>query len=408
MKTIKERHAAISTLLAFALIPLSGFATDVYIPSFPAMTEFFGISRGDIQLSLVAFVVSSGIAQLFVGSLLDTFGRYNLSLSALLIFAISSFVIALSGSLPMLLTMRVIQGMSVAMIVVSKRAYFIDLYAGDQLKHYTSLFSIIWATAPIIAPFLGGLLQHYFGWQSNFYFLGGVTLVLLVLELVYSGETLETFKPFGIRPLLTTYSSVLNKPDYTLSLVILGLSFSMIMLFNMTSPFIIEKVFHQSAVVTGNSALLSGVAVLAGGLLSKFFINRTINDKVWVAGPLLFSLAALATGVMAFMPNLIVMMTMVVLLNIVSGFLFNTFYTYALGRFSSNAGIVSGITGGGTYIMTSVFSYTIVNALHIQNVVWFALGYWLIASLIGIALILFVQSYKRRLLEQIQANPAIL
>src|SRR4051812_15085270 len=144
MKILKESNVAISTVLAFALIPLSGFATDIYIPSFPAMADFFGTSRGDIQLSLVVFVVTNGIGQLFVGSLLDRFGRYRLSLASLFIFALSSFVIAFAGSLTVVLAMRVIQGIAVAFVVVSKRAFFMDVYSGSALKHYTSLFAIIW------------------------------------------------------------------------------------------------------------------------------------------------------------------------------------------------------------------------------------------------------------------------
>src|SRR5690349_14951098 len=99
MKQLSKTHAAISTILAFALIPLSGFATDIYLPSFPAMARFFGTSQADIQLSLVVFIVSSGISQLFVGSLVDSFGRYRLTLSALFIFAITCFVIAVSNSI---------------------------------------------------------------------------------------------------------------------------------------------------------------------------------------------------------------------------------------------------------------------------------------------------------------------
>lgn len=33
MKTLKHENVGISTFLAFALIPISGFAMDVYIPS---------------------------------------------------------------------------------------------------------------------------------------------------------------------------------------------------------------------------------------------------------------------------------------------------------------------------------------------------------------------------------------
>lgn len=400
MKTLKQNHVAISTLLAFALIPLSGFATDVYLPSFPAMTTFFGTSRGDIQLTLIVFVVSNGVSQLFVGTFLDRFGRYKLSLASLLIFALSSFVITLTHSVGVLISMRILQGVAVAMIVVSKRAFFIDLYAGSQLKHYTSLFSIIWATAPIIAPFLGGFLQEYFGWESNFYFLGIVTLVLLVLELVYSGETLKVPQPLQPRQVLSIYSDRLATPDFMVSLVILGIAFSNVIVFNTASPFIIERVFQGSPVTIGNASLFSGLAVLLGGLLSKKFIDSSIFSKMKLIGPLLLLGSFLMVTSMYFYPSLVLMISMVILLHIGSGFTFNTFYTYALGRFTSNAGIASGITGGGAYIITSVISYALTTILEIRDPLTLGTAYLISATLTSVSFILFTLAQKRRMILQ--------
>src|SRR5471030_1913294 len=105
MKTIKEKHRGISTVLAFALIPLSGLATDIYIPSLPSMASHLGVSGSAVQLSLVVFMVSSGISQLFVGSLLDSFGRYKLGIISLLVFAMASFSIALSHNIQVIYLM---------------------------------------------------------------------------------------------------------------------------------------------------------------------------------------------------------------------------------------------------------------------------------------------------------------
>jgi len=407
MKILKESNAAISTVLAFALIPLSGFATDIYLPSFPAMATLFGTNQADIQLSLVVFVVSNGISQLFVGSLLDTFGRYRLSIASLVIFALSCIVIALTQSLPILLGMRVIQGIAIALIVVSKRAFFIDLYTGSKLKHYTSLFSIMWATAPIIAPFLGGFLQQYFGWQSNFYFLGFTTLAILALELIYSGETLKSPQAFKASNLLKIYASKLKTFDFSVSLLILGSAFSMVIVFNMASPFIIQHIFHASAVTIGYCSLLSGVAILAGGLISKSQINRPLINKMRVVAPLLVTFSTLMIITMMYFPSLVTFMIIVILMHMASGFTFNTFYTYALGRFSSNAGIVSGITGGGTYIITSILSFSVVTLLHVQDLLMLGAAYLTLATLISIAFIIFSFAHKRVITAEAQPAPAV-
>jgi DHA1 family bicyclomycin/chloramphenicol resistance-like MFS transporter len=77
MKNLKESHKGFSTLLALALIPLSGFATDIYLPSLPAMAKDLNVSAGAIQLSLVFFMFSLGVSQIFIGSILDSFGRFK-------------------------------------------------------------------------------------------------------------------------------------------------------------------------------------------------------------------------------------------------------------------------------------------------------------------------------------------
>ena len=201
-------------MLAFALIPLSGFATDIYIPSLPAMARNLGVIPANVQLTLVIFMVSSGLAQLFGGSLLDSFGRYRIGLISLTIFTLASFSIAWTGSITLIYLMRAVQGITVALIVVGKRAYFIDLYSGDKLKSYTSLFSIVWAASPIIAPFLGGYLEYWFGWRSNFYFLGIITSVMLLLELFYGGESLQSRNPFRLKNILSIYSETVTSLFY--------------------------------------------------------------------------------------------------------------------------------------------------------------------------------------------------
>ncbi|HEY0655341.1 MAG TPA: MFS transporter [Chryseosolibacter sp.] len=403
MKQLNKNHVFISTILAFALIPLSGFATDIYLPSFPTMAKLFGTSQADIQLSLVVFIVSSGVSQLFVGSIVDSFGRYRLTLASLAIFAITCIVIALSSSITVVLAMRVIQGITVALIVVSKRAFIMDVHSGEKLKHYTSLFSIIWAMAPIVAPFLGGFLHHYFGWQSNFYFLAAATLILIALEIKYSGETIKEYHAFNFKSLVRTYGTKLSTPDFALTLAILGFTYSMVMMYNLASPFIIEQVFDQSPVVTGNAALLSGLAILVGGLISKATIKKSIFNKMKIATPLLVLFPLLLIVTMTYFQSLSLMITIVFLLHVVSGFTFNTFYAYAFGRFSTHAGIVSGLTGGGLYIITSIVSYSMAGLLQVQTPLMLGVGYAIVTLLILSAFVGFTY-YKPNLNEHVSSE----
>ena len=376
MKTIKEEHRRIVNILSFSLIPLAGFATDIYLPSLPSMTISLHASASQIQLSLLLFMASAGVSQLFVGSLLDSFGRYRLSNSALFIFSIASFLIGLFPDLHVLYLMRIVQGVAASFVLVARRAYFMDTYSGDQLKRYTSLFSIIWATAPIIAPFLGGYLQKAFGWQSSFYMLGILPLVILVLTIKYGGESAKDLQPLRVKPLLGVYSSLLTTKDFALALVILGLNYGMVLLFGMASPFIIEHQWHQTPVVTGYCALVSGVAMMAGGIISRSMLRIPLEKKLPIALGVQLTSGAFAIIIsVSGLTNIYVMMSFVILQHGVAGFVFNNLFAYSLGRFSRNAGIVAGMTGGASYIISSFSSYGTASFFAVTNQTMLALGY---------------------------------
>jgi DHA1 family bicyclomycin/chloramphenicol resistance-like MFS transporter len=171
----------------------------------------------------------------------------------------------------------------------------------------------------------------------------------------------------------------------------------MLMVYGMTSPFIIERVFHFSPVVTGYSSLLSGVALMAGGIISKSMIGKPLDAKIPVAIGVQLVLAVLLVTVSRWYSGIYVMLFFVILLHMVAGFIFNNLFAYSLGRFSSNAGVVSGLTGGGLYVITSVFSYGMVNVLAIRNLTVMGVAYLALVLLIGLAYGLFrtVREEKR-------------
>ena len=359
-KPLKQEHQGISTLLAFALIPLSGFATDVYIPSLPSMAASLQVTDLQVQMTLSLFLISYGVAQLFVGSLLDSFGRYRINLVSLVVFALASIVIANTSSIYVIYLMRIIHGITVGAIVVSKRAFFVDVFSGDQLKHYLSMFSIIWATAPIIAPFAGGYLQSYFGWQANFYFLTVFAAVILILELIFSGETIKQRMAFNIKTISTVYKEMIKTASFTLGIVMLGLSYSMVMIYNMTGPFIIEHQLGLSPIVAGYSSLILGAAVMLGGFIGKMTINKPFNKKLIVNLSLQLIFGAAMFFYIGFSASLYSMIFFAFLIHACSGYTFNSFFTFCLSRFPKNAGIASGLTGGINYVIVSFLSYGII------------------------------------------------
>ncbi|WP_257656701.1 MFS transporter [Parapedobacter lycopersici] len=396
MQKIKGQ-SGVSTVLAFLLIPISGLAIDIYIPSFPQMVEGLHTTAANVRLTMTVFLVSYGISQLFVGSLVDSFGRYRLGMGALALFALTNLSITQLTSIEWLLTLRVIQGFLISIIMVAKRSYFIDVYEGERQRHYTSLLSIVWSAAPILAPFLGGYLEHFFGWRSNFYFLGCYALVLLVLEGIFSGETLREPRPFHLSAILNSYRQLLTARDFSYGILVLGLSYSMIIVFNMSAPFIIENHFHYTALQTGNSALVSGLALLAGGLFSKWLIGKPLLRKLRDGLLLQLGVAVIMYVTAPYFQDLISMMVFVALLHFLMGYMYNSYFTYCLTRFPAMAGLSGGVTSGGSYIVTSFASYGLISTVNIYDVRGLSINYIVFSLLIGILLLLLYPVVATRL-----------
>lgn len=398
MRVLQENHQGFSTILALALIPLSGFATDIYLPSLPSMAKELGVSPAAIQLTLVLFMFSTGISQIFIGSILDSFGRFRISIISLTIFAITSFVIVWVPNIYVIYLMRILQGIAIAFIVVGKRAYFVDLYSGDKLKSYVSLFAIIWSCAPIMAPFLGGYLQELTGsWKTNFYFLGFLSLLFLVLEIIYSGESLKHPHVFKFKAIIQTYSGMLKAADFSIGLLMIGTCFGLVIVYSLSSPFIIERILGYSSIATGYSSLLSGLSVMMGGIIAKSLISKPLVKKVTIAMMVQLVVVGLMITTGAVKSNIYTLVGFTVLLHISGGFIFNNIYGYCLSRFSKNAGIASGLTGGAMYMVSSLFSYGFANLFAIKSQILLGLANLSLIIIIGMLFVIFNRYRKLHL-----------
>jgi len=389
MKDIKKLQPGkykIATIVAYFVVPISGFGTDIYLPSMPAMAQELGLPQSQVQLTLPLFLVSYGLSQLISGSFLDTFGRRRISLGALLIFSLSSLVTAWSHSIIIIYAMRCLQGLCVGFIVVATRAFFSDIYDGDKRKHYISLMTIVWSVGPIVAPFVGGYLEHSFGWRSNFYALAVYGLLLLVLQWAFSGETIREKIPLSISHVLDNYRTILSARDYNYGILMLGLCYATIMLFSLTGPFVIEHVMHFSPVVAGYVSLLLGLAWMCGGFFGKGLIRKPFQSKNRVAYAIQAVLVVLMIVGATWVSTIWTMVGFAFLVHVTAGFIFNNYFTYCLARFPRAAGIAGGLAGGLGYTLTAILSYGIVALLRPSSQMQIGIGY-LIISVMGVGVL---------------------
>ncbi|MDM1137629.1 MFS transporter [Empedobacter sp. R132-2] len=394
LREASEKRKKIISILGFFSIPISGFVTDIYLPSFPSMAKSLIVPESSIQLTLTCFLLSYGLSQLFIGSILDAIGRYYPKIVALFVVLITSLVIASTDSILLICFLRIIQGISVAIIVIATRALFIDIHTPEKAKHYLGYFTIVWSCGPILAPFLGGYLEKLFNWHANFYFLAIYAALILIFELVFSGESIIEKTKLNIKNVIDTYRMMLKNQLFIVGIMIQAVAYSIVMIFNIIGPFLIENTYHFNSIVIGYSTLILGFSWMIGGFVGKKRMHLDFKESI--ALPIIVQLILISLLIIAgfFVQNLFVLLFFAFFIHICSGILFTSFFTSNMMAFPKNAGVAGGLMGGMTYIITSLTSFIISSTGKVDTQNGLAIRYFIFSFLLSVIIYVMYRMKK--------------
>lgn len=376
-------------LLVNAIVPLGGMNTDIYLPSLPAMSHYFGADKTIVQLTVAAYVFGMGLGQLLAGPVSDAVGRKKQLLVALLFQIFAVIAILFCRDIEWVIGWRVVQGVGAAFMMVPARAVVNDCFSGDALKKQFNYLTISFAMGPIVAPFIGGYLQHYFGWQANFYFVGIYAVCMLVLVLLLLPETIAKKTPFAPGHLVRNYRVILSSPLFVVGSILAGMAFSYSVLFSVAGPFMVQIALHRSAVFYGHIALLMGVAWFAGNMLNRFLFNMVLSVRARIALLLMFLITAIMTlmgvlGVFSLWSLVLPIFFMVML----GAILFSAFLAEVLHLFPKMAASTNAASFSIVWLCFGVYS-VVATFLKASSLLPIALVY-LVITVLAIVLYFFV------------------
>src|ERR1700744_3285558 len=172
-----------------ALAATGTLATNILLPSLPQMAASLQVSSAAVTSAITVFLAVFALGQLVVGRVSDRYGRRWPVLAGFAVFLAGSAWCGLADNLPALLVGRVIQAAGACSTSVLSRAIARDLFSGAALGRAMALIMIAMAAAPGFSPLLGGALDHYFGWRSEFVF---VALFAAIAAIGYETVLSET------------------------------------------------------------------------------------------------------------------------------------------------------------------------------------------------------------------------
>ncbi|WP_250455008.1 multidrug effflux MFS transporter [Caballeronia sp. ATUFL_M2_KS44] len=331
-------------------------AIDIYVPALPAMARYFATSPQAIQSSVSGYMAAYALGQLIFGPVADAYGRKRVLAFGLVIFTLGCLLSLAATNLETFLLARCMQGFGIATTNLLAKTIITDSFAGQALMHAFTYMSIAWGLAPIVAPVIGAHLQELFGWKSCLVFLLLYSIVMWFLVWRYR-ETLPRPVHLAPRTLITNAGKVLSSPVFQSCFLAQGLCYSILLVFNIVGPFMVQNTLHKPPTYFGYLALGIGLAYFLGGLSNRVHGPRLpsaerrlrIGACTMAVTSVVMLLLALTVGLRVW-----TLATPVLVMGFCAGAMYPTLMAKGNSLFPHIAGLTSAILGCALLLVSSL------------------------------------------------------
>lgn len=268
-----QRSAYFGLIFILGLLSmLMPLAIDMYLPSMPTIARDFGVTEGDVQMTLNSYLIGFAAGQLVYGPMADALGRKPVILGGTLIFALASAGCAMSQDIGTFIGMRGLHGFAAAAASVVINALMRDMFTKDEFSRSMSFVVLVMTVAPLLAPIMGGMMMLWFSWHAIFWTIMIAALIAALLVLFFIRETLpkERRQPFRLRIMLGQFVSLFRQKRVLCYMVASGFSFAGMFSFLSAGSFVYIQLYGLTELEFGYCFALNIVFL---------FIMTTINSR---------------------------------------------------------------------------------------------------------------------------------
>jgi DHA1 family bicyclomycin/chloramphenicol resistance-like MFS transporter len=273
-------------LLLGAVAMLTSLAVDMSLPTLPSLATDFAASPETVQLTLSLFFIGYAAGQLLYGPVSDRFGRRRVLLGGLGLFTLAGFLCAASWRIDALIAFRLVHGLSAASGPVLARAVVRDHFGGARAAQGLSAVLAVMSVAPLVAPYLGGLLLTFFGWRTVFLTLGFLGLALLAVTWTGLAESLKHPDAQALHPwrLIANYRSFFTSPISLGYTFVNAIGFFGLFAFISGSPFVLIEVYGVRSDRFGIYYGLTALGLTLGSIANSRLVRRFSIDGMITLG----------------------------------------------------------------------------------------------------------------------------
>lgn len=331
-------------------------AIDIYVPALPTMAQYFQTSAQAIQSSVTIYLMAYAFGQLIFGPLADAYGRKKMLILGLAMFTCGCLLTLAANNLETFILARCLQGFGIAATNLLSKAIITDSFSGMALMHAFTYMAIAWGLAPILAPVIGAHLQTAFGWRSCLTFLLIYSFVMWAVLSRYK-ETLRQPVHLNPKTLLKNAGMVLKSPVFQSCFLAQGLCYSILLVFNIVGPFMVQETLHKPPTYFGYLALAIGLMYFLGGISNRIHHPRLptpeqrlrIGSRVMTGAAVAMLILALTVGLQVWTLTIPVLF-----MAFCAGAMYPTLMAKGNSIFPHIAGLTSAILGFALLLVSSL------------------------------------------------------
>lgn len=179
---------AIRTILAGIMLAmfLSALEQTIVAPALPAIGKSLA-DIDDLSWVVTAYLLAATAATPLFGKLSDIHGRRTIMLLAIGIFILGSLACALAPSIWVLIVGRGLQGIGGGGLLPIAQTIIADMLSPRERPMVQSHIAVVFMSASVLGPVLGGLLTDHLHWSLIFW----INLPLGAAALLMTGRALR-------------------------------------------------------------------------------------------------------------------------------------------------------------------------------------------------------------------------
>ncbi|MCU1404777.1 MAG: transporter [Glaciihabitans sp.] len=265
----------------------------VVIPVLPVYVRSFGVGYLEVGAVVSAFAVMRLVANPFVGKLVDWAGERTILAAGIGIVAVSSALVGLADSYPMVLALRGVGGIGSAMFSVSAMTLLLGSTSPGMRGRAVGFYQGGFLIGGMAGPAVGGLLATI-SLTAPFFFYAATLTVAGVVGLLMLGPKVHTV-PDPNTPVTSLRTVLTDSRFQAACLANLAQGWAAMGVRGALIPVLVVEVIHQKPAWTGIAFAIAALAqALALGPAGRF-VDRVgrrpaIVASFAVGGALMFAM----------------------------------------------------------------------------------------------------------------------